>query len=90
MLSRGFEWTLRYGEPTNRNPKRYRQQPPCCSLQQSAKGVLACGAGWEDSPELPEGDPLNGGPWKRSWPDAGTYEGGTYVDAPFREQEEQG
>ncbi|GFR47810.1 hypothetical protein Agub_g9587 [Astrephomene gubernaculifera] len=83
MLNKGFEWTLRYGQPRNFKPKSLRQHPPCCSLGMSSKNTMECGHPWNNTVELPFGDPMNGGEWRRPYPDPGTYEGGTYLDAPF-------
>ncbi len=33
MLTRGFEYAYKYGEPRNVNPKRYRMTPKCCQVK---------------------------------------------------------
>ncbi len=32
MVTRGFEWTSKFGEPRNPNPKRYRPSLKCCQV----------------------------------------------------------
>lgn len=79
MLSKGFEWALKYGQPQNFPPKRYRFSPPCCKMVVSKLGV-SCATGWDYNVSLPIGDPGSGGDWIKSYPDIGTYVGGTHVD----------
>ncbi|KAG2494960.1 hypothetical protein HYH03_006895 [Edaphochlamys debaryana] len=83
MITKGFEWALRYSLPRNVRPKIYRQQPPCCNFTMPAKAVIQCGHPWKDEIETPYGEPGNGGEWARPYPDPGSYEGGTYLDPPL-------
>mmetsp|Transcript_1853 Transcript_1853/g.4223 ORF Transcript_1853/g.4223 Transcript_1853/m.4223 type:complete len:401 (+) Transcript_1853:450-1652(+) len=80
FLTKGFEWTLLHGEPTNSPPHRYKIAPRCCSLARIPHSRrFKC-----EQPEgpkmhqLPYGNPSTGGPW-RGPPglDTGSYEGGT-------------
>jgi len=71
MLSKGFEWSLMYGEPLNFPAKRYKLEEPCCKL--AVNDHVSCGHPWVLSDELPKGDPQHGGPWDRGYPDPGTY-----------------
>lgn len=32
MLTKGYEWTLLYGKPTNQPMHRYKVAPKCCSM----------------------------------------------------------
>jgi hypothetical protein len=82
MLHKGFEWALRFGEPRPLRPKQYRQQQPCCNVTMNRQNVLMCAHPWDNRVELPFGDPRSGAEWQRGYPDPGTYEGGTYSDAP--------
>ena len=48
MLSKGFEWTYKYGEPRNPNPKRYRPSPPCCQIfWPKTKKAGVCNHTWD-------------------------------------------
>ncbi len=33
MLTKGYEWAYKYGEPRNAPPKRYLVQPKCCKVE---------------------------------------------------------
>lgn len=76
MLEHGFEWALQLGDPTNMTPKRYRWHQPCCKLKVSHHAVQ-CGHEWNVTAEFPKGEPLYGTAWRQSYPDPGTFEGGT-------------
>lgn len=81
MLSKGFEWAYKYGEPRNADPKRYRVQPKCCKLQHAmtqGRGSFKCAHEWLPKLELPIGDPVTGREWTKARPDIGTYPGGTF------------
>ncbi|KAG2488696.1 hypothetical protein HYH03_012697 [Edaphochlamys debaryana] len=82
MITKGFEWALRYSEPRLQKAKAYRTQQPCCNLTIPLKGFTQCGHEWKDEIELPFGNPQSGGAWDRPYPDPGSYEGGTYLDEP--------
>lgn len=32
MLSKGFEWTYKWGKPLNKQTRRYMMQPKCCNV----------------------------------------------------------
>eukprot|EP00798_Chlamydomonas_sp_ICE-L_P026267 gene26267-17370_t len=32
MMNKGFEWTLKFGTPSNPDPMRYLWHQPCCSI----------------------------------------------------------
>ena len=72
MLDKGFEWSLQYGEPLNPSPMRYKPEAPCCKLAVDIQ-VVSCGHPWKLMGEFPKGEPLHGMPWKRGYPDPGTY-----------------
>lgn len=80
MIHKGFEYAFLFGEPQNGPGKRYRVQPPCCSIILSTtKGRgdgYTCGHPWEATWKLPVGDPTTGGPWRKVKPDTGSYVGG--------------
>ena len=46
MLEKGFEWTLRFGEPLNPPRLRKAPQPTCCSLKRTIDDVLTCSHCW--------------------------------------------
>lgn len=75
MLERGFEYALTHGYPLNPNPWRYKFTPPCCKIKHT--DTYRCAHEWAPDTALPLGDAVGGGPWKRDWPDVGTYEGGS-------------
>lgn len=75
MLEHGFEYALTHGYPLNPNPWRYKFTPPCCKIKHT--DTYRCANEWAPDTALPLGDAVGGGPWKRDWPDVGTYEGGT-------------
>eukprot|EP00798_Chlamydomonas_sp_ICE-L_P026263 gene26263-17365_t len=77
MLDRGFEWTLKFGLPTNLAPRRYLWHQPCCSLNVSKNGVPRCGHEWNATAVFPIGDPYSGGEWHRKYLDPGQFVGGT-------------
>eukprot|EP00798_Chlamydomonas_sp_ICE-L_P026265 gene26265-17367_t len=72
----GFEWTLKFGTPSNPDPKRYLWHQPCCSIVHE-HGTTRCGHKWNASAVFPIGDPYNGGKWYRKYPDPGQFVGGT-------------
>ncbi len=80
MIERGFEYTLKHGEPRNPDSKRYRLQPKCCGIEFVATSTrwMRCAHPWHPSAEVPLGDPFVGGNWTFPWPDIGTYEGGRF------------
>lgn len=77
MITRGFEWTIKYGKPTNRAPKRYLFQPPCCKLLLDDQQQIHCAHPWNVSTDMPLGDPVAGGEWKKPYADPGVFVGGT-------------
>lgn len=79
MLSKGFEWTLKYGLPQSFPPKRNRFAQMCCKMHLAKRG-LTCATPWDFNVTVPEGDPKTGGDWIRSYPDIGSYIGGTHLD----------
>ncbi|GAX73008.1 hypothetical protein CEUSTIGMA_g460.t1 [Chlamydomonas eustigma] len=79
MLSKGFEWSLKHGEPLNLTPRRYKWHEPCCKLGVHHH-VVSCGHAWNISMEVPKGDPLHGTEWTKGYPDPGTYLGGEGLD----------
>ena len=42
MLTRGFEWTLLHGLPSNGKYYNTPQQPPCCSVTLGRHNMLQC------------------------------------------------
>mmetsp|Transcript_3357 Transcript_3357/g.7341 ORF Transcript_3357/g.7341 Transcript_3357/m.7341 type:complete len:538 (+) Transcript_3357:145-1758(+) len=80
MLEKGFEWTLKHGEPANLRPKRYKWHEPCCKLAVDDHNTVTCGHPYNPVAEFPRGDPLRGGGWIRPYPDPGTYDGGTVFE----------
>lgn len=78
MITKGYEWTAKYGRPRNNPAKTYKFQPPCCKLKPDLT-FFWCDkpTNWEPSLDLPFGNPINGREWKKPEPDPGTYEGGT-------------
>lgn len=79
MLTRGYEWTFKYGQPVNANSKRYRLQPKCCKLRYRHHHY-ECDHKWEPRYELPFGDPVTGREWKKDRVDIGTYIGGSFEE----------
>ena len=73
MLEKGFEWSLKWGEPLNAPPKRYKWEEPCCSLAVNDH-VVSCAKPWNLTAEFPVGDPLHGTPWAKGYPDPGSYD----------------
>ncbi|KAG1662705.1 hypothetical protein FOA52_014570 [Chlamydomonas sp. UWO 241] len=90
MVTKGFEWSYKYGEPRNADPKRYRVQPKCCELKVgmlNGRRQYQCAHEWEPKWELPIGDMVTGREWKKDRPDTGTYTGGTFPeDGPDGDQ----
>lgn len=81
MLTRGYEWAAKHGEPSNAPPKKYRLQPPCCKVVQAkTKYDYTCGHPWEPKFELPWGNPITGRAWDKPRPDTGSYLGGDFDD----------
>ncbi len=78
MITKGYEYALKYGQPRNADAKRYRVQPKCCRIVYN-KGYR-CEHEWEPKFELPFGDPHTGRAWVKPNPDTGTYLGGTHFD----------
>jgi len=78
MISQGFEYAYKYGEPRNADPKRYRVAPRCCQITLDGQGRFRCGHPWEPKFELPIGDPVTGRDWIKPRPDTGTYQGGAF------------
>eukprot|EP00798_Chlamydomonas_sp_ICE-L_P018468 gene18468-24959_t len=79
MLTKGFEWASKYGDPMNAAPKRYRVQPKCCEIKWEDR-LYKCAHEWKPNFELPVGDMTNGRNWTKEHPDTGTYIGGTHLD----------
>ncbi|KAF5831251.1 hypothetical protein DUNSADRAFT_13380 [Dunaliella salina] len=80
FLTKGFEWTLLHGQPTNAPPHRYKIAPRCCSLERigNSRGYKCAKPEGPKMHQLPYGNPSTGGEW-RGPPglDPGAYEGGT-------------
>mmetsp|Transcript_5477 Transcript_5477/g.12120 ORF Transcript_5477/g.12120 Transcript_5477/m.12120 type:complete len:525 (+) Transcript_5477:133-1707(+) len=76
MITKGFEWAFKYGEPRNANPKRYRMQPKCCKIKYQ-HNEYGCAHAWDPKFELPIGNPTTGRHWDKARQDTGSYEGGT-------------
>eukprot|EP00798_Chlamydomonas_sp_ICE-L_P002978 gene2978-12987_t len=76
MLHKGFEWTLKFGTPSNLAPRRYLWHQPCCSIVHK-HGATRCGHKWNASAVFPIGDPYTGREWNRKYPDSGQFVGGT-------------
>jgi len=80
MLSKGFEWTLLYGEPTNQPMHRYKIAPSCCHMKWNPKDrrYQCLDKGYHQITQLPYGNPWHGGKWHGpAGKDTGTYVGGT-------------
>ncbi|KAL6755005.1 hypothetical protein V8C86DRAFT_2686314 [Haematococcus lacustris] len=76
MLTNGFEWAAKFGEPRNAPPKRYMIQPKCCQIKWE-HDRYRCAHEWKPVFEIPIGNPNTGREWTKARPDTGTYEGGT-------------
>ncbi|KAJ9522716.1 hypothetical protein QJQ45_019883, partial [Haematococcus lacustris] len=55
MLSKGYEWTLLYGQPTNQAMHRYKIAPPCCAMHLVGKDrrcthATVAGSRWGSCP----------------------------------------
>ncbi|KAL6763593.1 hypothetical protein V8C86DRAFT_2491886 [Haematococcus lacustris] len=79
MLSKGYEWTLLYGQPTNQAMHRYKIAPPCCAMHLVGKERrYTCNTSWVQMGQLPYGNPWHGGDWHGTpGRDTGSYVGGT-------------
>ncbi|KAG2485806.1 hypothetical protein HYH03_015517 [Edaphochlamys debaryana] len=84
MLTKGYEWAAKYGQPRNANPRRYRMKPKCCelTLPKGPNPSIRCAHPYEPVWELPLGNPTTGKEWDKDRPDLGTYEGGTFPEDP--------
>lgn len=61
-----------------------RPQQPCCKLAVTKDFNIQCGHEWDNSIAVPLGEPKSGGEWRRPYKDPGSYEGGTFIDPPFK------
>ena len=93
MLSKGFEWTLKHGEPQNPSPARYKWPPLCCELYSEEDSmpngdkvvrVFCKGQKYHKDRTIPVGEPAIGFAW------GGEGYGKDYGTYNLTEMEEQG
>jgi hypothetical protein len=83
MLTKGFEWTLKHGQPVNPWSARYKWNPPCCKVRPitnrkrqpgESRDVYKCiGQVGQGPTDVPLGNPALGTAWRFPAPDYGTY-----------------